>query len=80
MLASFSDYLPFADLVKIVVVCLVVAVIAPVAVALGVRGLDLRAGARQERGGKVRGTGLVVVAVAIVAALISAGLYALFTD
>jgi hypothetical protein len=80
MIASFSDYLPLADLVKIVVVCLVVAVIAPVAVALGVRGLDIRAAVRQERAAKTTGTALIAVAVAILAALIGAGLYALFTD
>ena len=76
MLASLKDYLPLDDLLKIVVVCLVVAVIAPAAVSLAIAGLDRRS----RHAGDVSGTALVVVGVAVIAALIGAGLYALFTD
>ena len=76
MLAAIQDYLPLDDLVKIVVVCLVVAVIAPAAVSLAVAGLDRRS----SHEGDVPGTALVVAGVAVIAALIGAGLYALFTD
>ena len=76
MLASLQDYLPLDDLVKIVVVCLVVAVVAPSAVSLAIAGLDRRA----RHTGDVTGTVFVVLGVAAIAALIGAGLYALFTD
>jgi hypothetical protein len=76
MLASLKDYLPLSDLLKIIVVCLVVAVIAPAAVSLAVAGLDRRS----RHSGDVTGAAFVVFGVAVIAALIGAGLYALFTD
>ena len=77
MIASLKDYLPFSDLVKIVVVCLIVAVVAPSGVAVAIAGLDRRAVAA-ERGSESRtGVGLVVVGVGLLAALIAAGIYAL---
>jgi hypothetical protein len=80
MLASFGDYIPLDDLAKIVAVCLVVAVIAPTAVAVAVTGLDVRASRAEQHRSGVAGTALVVLGVAVLAALIAAGIYALFTD
>ena len=76
MVGSLRDYLPLADLAKIVAVCLAVAVIAPAAVALAIAGLDRRS----RHAGDATGAALVVMGVAVLAALIGAGLYALFTD
>jgi hypothetical protein len=76
MLASFRDYLPVSDLFKIIVASLVVAVIAPSAVSLAIVGLDRRS--RHE--GDATGTAFIALGVAVVAGLIAAGLYALFTD
>jgi hypothetical protein len=67
MIASFKDYLPLSDLWKIVVACLVVAVIAPLAVSLAIVG--------EVRNRKA----LVVLGVAVVAGLVAAGLYTLFS-
>ena len=78
--ASLSDYLPFDDLLKIVVVCLVVAVVAPSAVSLSIVGLDRRASASANRAGTTSGVALIVLGIAIIGALIALGLYALFTD
>jgi hypothetical protein len=80
MIASLDEYLPLGDLVKIVLVCLAVAVIAPSAVSVAIAGLDLRerSAERHERG--LSGIALVVAGVAVLCALIGAGLYALFTD
>jgi hypothetical protein len=76
VLASFSQYLPLDDLVKIVAVCLGVAVVAPAAVSVAIAGLDRRARHANDAGG----TALVALGIAVIAALIGAGLYALFTD
>jgi hypothetical protein len=80
MLASLDDYLPLDALWKIVLATLVVAVIAPTAVSLAVAGLDRRASSVEQHRSTVPGTALVVVGVAVIAALIGAGLYTLFTD
>jgi uncharacterized membrane protein YidH (DUF202 family) len=80
LIASLSDYLPLSDLAKIVAVCLLVAVVAPAAVALAIAGLDRSSGAGERRASPAGGLALVVVGVAILCALIGAGLYALFTD
>ncbi len=74
--ADFQDYLPLGDLGKIVVACLVVAVIAPAAVSVAIAGLDHRS--HRPRSGQ--GAALVAVGVLVVGALIAAGVYALFTD
>jgi hypothetical protein len=80
MLGAFSNYLPLGDLGKIVAVCLVVAVIAPTAVSVAVAGLDLRARPDGERGRGTVGTSLIAIGVAVLGALVAAGIYALFTD
>jgi hypothetical protein len=71
MIAALDDYLPFADIAKIVAVCLVVAVIAPAAVSVGIAGLDRRAS------GRSMGTVLIVIGVAVLLSLVAAGIYAL---
>jgi hypothetical protein len=80
VLASFSEYVPVDDLAKIIAACLVVAVIAPTAVAVAVTGLDVRASRAEQQRSGAAGTALVVLGVAVLAALIAAGIYALFTD
>ena len=80
MIASLEDYLPLADLAKIVAVCLVVSVVAPVAVAVAIAGLDRRSGSAGHRASPAGGLVLVVAGVAVLCGLIGAGLYALFTD
>jgi hypothetical protein len=80
MIASLDEYLPLADLVKIVVVCLAVAVVAPAAVSVAIAGLDLRARQVEQRESGASGVALIVLGVAVVCALIGFGLYALFTD
>jgi hypothetical protein len=75
-LADFQDYLPLGDLAKIVIACLAVALVAPAAVAVAISGLDQRT----RRPSSSTGAALVAVGALVVAALIAAGLYALFTD
>lgn len=77
ILASLSDYLPLGDLWRIVIACLVVAVIAPSAVSVSVVGLDRRALAVQEHRSTAVGDLLVGVGVIVLAALIAFGIYAL---
>jgi hypothetical protein len=67
IVAALKDYLPLSDLWKIVVTCLLVAVVAPLAVSLAIIG-----DAKHRRA-------YVVLGVAIVLALIAAGLYTLFS-
>ena len=77
MIASFSQYLPLGDLWKIVIACLVVALVAPTSVAIAIAGLDRRAEATEHHRSQVPGDLLVVLGAAILAALIGAGIYAL---
>ena len=80
MIASLSDYLPLGDLAKIVIVCLLVAVVAPTAVSVAIAGLDIRERSAEGHQSGASGIALVVAGVAVICALIGAGLYALFTD
>jgi hypothetical protein len=79
MIASLRDYLPLSDLWKIVIACLVVAVVAPTAVSIAIVGLDRREHATAARQRETGGL-LIVLGTGIIAALIAAGLYTLFTD
>jgi hypothetical protein len=76
-LAAFSDYLPASDLLKIVVVCLAVAVVAPASVSIAISGLDRRGRAVQEHSSRAAGTLLIVGGVSVLVALITFGIYAL---
>jgi hypothetical protein len=75
--ASLHEYLPIDDLVKILVVCLGAAVLAPSAAALVITGFESQAQAhasgRSRRAGDLR----IVLGVAVLAAMIVAGLYTL---
>jgi hypothetical protein len=73
IVASFQDYLPLADLLKIVLVCAGVATVAPSAAALVITGFEVRA----EGGSRLRGDLRIALGVAIVAALVIVGLLAL---
>jgi hypothetical protein len=75
--ASFQDYLPIADLLRIVAVCAAVAMIAPTAAALVITGFEAQANARQAGRTRVPGDLRIALGVAVLAALIVAGLYAL---
>ena len=79
LLASLQDYLPLDDLVKIVVACAAVAVVAPLAVSLAIAGLDRRAEPAGAGRSRAVGTGEIAVGVAALAGLVAAGLYALVT-
>jgi hypothetical protein len=72
IVAKLSDYLPLADLGKILLACLVVAVVAPSAAAVAITGLD-----RRERGRSSGALGLSAIGVAVLLALVAAGIYAL---
>jgi hypothetical protein len=74
--AGFSDYLPLSDLVKILIACVAVAVIAPAAVSVAVLGLDIR----DKNRGAAQGALLIGLGVIVLAALIAVGIYALSTD
>jgi hypothetical protein len=65
-IASLTDYLPLSDIWKIVVTCLFVAIVAPLAVSFAIIGEAKRRRA------------YTVIGVAIVAGLVAAGLYTLF--
>jgi DNA-binding PucR family transcriptional regulator len=75
--ASLHEYLPIDDLVRIVLVCAGVSVLAPSAAALVITGFELQAGAhaagRSRRAGDLR----IALGVALLAAMIVAGLYTL---
>jgi len=75
--AAFSEYFPTGDLLKILLVCVAVAVVAPAGVSVAITGLDRRARAEQSHASTVSGTSLVVAGVGVLAALIALGIYAL---
>lgn len=80
MLASLQQYLPLDDLAKIILATIAVGVIAPAAVSVAIAGLDRRASSIKRHTSPVPGIALILVGVAVIAALIGAGLYTLFTD
>jgi hypothetical protein len=77
IVASFQDYLPIADLLRIVAVCIGVAIIAPAAAALVITGFELQANARGSGRARMLGDLRITLGVAILAVLIFVGLYAL---
>jgi hypothetical protein len=74
--ASFNDYLPLGDLLEIVLVGIGVAIVAPSAASLVITGFETQA--RSHRSGEARLAGEVRIAlgVAVIAALIALGIYA----
>jgi heme/copper-type cytochrome/quinol oxidase subunit 2 len=75
--ASFQEYLPLDDLVKIVAVCIAVAVVAPSAVALVITGFENQAGAHQSGQTRFPGDARIVLGVVIIAVMIIVGIYAM---
>jgi hypothetical protein len=69
---AISTYLPAGDLAKIIAAVLIVAVVAPTAVSVAIVGLD-----RRTSGSRRVGAGLVVLGAAVLALLVSVGLFAL---
>jgi hypothetical protein len=74
--ASFNDYLPLADLAKIVLACLAVAVIAPSAAALVITGFEQQSRAQRSGESRVIGDLRIVTGVAVIAGLIVLGILA----
>jgi hypothetical protein len=77
ILASLSEYLPLDDLIRILIACLVVAVVAPSSVAVAISGLDRRHRAAEAHASDTAGTIFVVAGVAVLVALVLAGIYVL---
>ena len=77
IVAGFQEYLPVAELLRIVAVCAAVAIIAPSAAALVITGFEAQANARRAGRTRLPADFRIALGVAVLAALISAGLYAL---
>jgi hypothetical protein len=77
ILASFQEYLPLDDLLKIVAVCIGVAVIAPCAAALVITGFEAQANAHAAGGKRLFGDLRIALGVLVLAALIGVGILAL---
>jgi hypothetical protein len=77
IIASFQDYLPLEDLLKIIAVCLAVAVVAPVAAALVITGFEAQASARHSGRARAFGDVRIALGVAVIAVMIIVGLYAM---
>jgi hypothetical protein len=75
--ASLEEYLPLGDLLRILVVCVSVAVIAPSAAALVITGFEAQANAHQAGRNRLPGDLRIAIGVAVLAAMIAAGIYAL---
>jgi hypothetical protein len=75
--ASFQEYLPLDDLAKILAVCVAVAVIAPAAAALVITGFEAQATAHSAGQTRIRGDSRIALGVAIIAAMIIVGIYAM---
>jgi hypothetical protein len=77
IIASLQEYLPLDDLVRILGVCLAVAVIAPCAAALVITGFEAQANAHEARQSRLPGDVRIALGVAVLAALIAVGILAL---
>jgi hypothetical protein len=77
IIAGFQDYLPLAELARIVAVCLAVAVVAPIAAALVITGFEAQAGARRAGASRALGDVRIALGVAIIATMIILGIYAM---
>jgi hypothetical protein len=77
IVASFQEYLPLDDLVKIVAVCVAVALIAPAAAALVITGFEAQASAHHSGRTRMYGDARIGLGVAIIAAMIVVGIYAM---
>jgi heme/copper-type cytochrome/quinol oxidase subunit 2 len=77
VVASLQEYLPLGDIVRIVAVCMGVAVIAPVAASLVITGFAAQSSADSASRSRVGGDARIALGVAILVVLIVAGIYAL---
>jgi hypothetical protein len=77
IVASFQTYLPLEDLLRIVAVCLAVAVAAPTAAALVITGFEAQASAHESGRSRAPGDVRIAFGVAIIAAMVIVGLYAM---
>jgi hypothetical protein len=77
IIASFQDYLPVSDLLRIVAVCLAVAVVAPAAAALVITGFEAQESAEQSGRSRAFGDLRIALGVVVIAAMIIVGLYAM---
>jgi hypothetical protein len=77
IIASFQEYLPVEDLLKIIAVCVAVAVIAPSAAALVITGFEAQSNSHRAGGGRGLGELRIALGVLIVAALIVVGIVAM---
>jgi Cdc6-like AAA superfamily ATPase len=74
--ASFQQYLPIAELLKIIAVCIAVAVAAPTSAALVITGFEAKANATGG-GRRLAGDARIAAGVLEIAAMIAAGIYAM---
>ncbi len=72
ILFSFSEWLPLDDLVRILIVVIAVAIVAPSAASVAIVGLD-----RRESGATSVGNGLIAAGAGVLFLLVAIGLYAL---
>jgi hypothetical protein len=79
IIASFQEYLPVEDILKIVAVCIGVAIIAPTAAALVITGFEAQANAHHSGQKRLYGDLRIALGVGVLAVLIVVGLYALIT-
>jgi hypothetical protein len=75
--AGFQEYLPVEDLLKIIAVCVAVAVVAPSAAALVITGFEAQAGAHGDGRRRLNGDLRIAVGVVVIAVMIIAGIYAM---
>ena len=76
IVASFNDYLPLADLLKIVIACLAVAVVAPSGAALVITGFEMQSDAHRTGRSRTGGDLRIAAGVAVIGALIVLGILA----
>jgi hypothetical protein len=77
IVASFQEYVPLGDLVRIIAVCVGVAVVAPSAAALVITGFEAQANAHAAGGSRLRGDLRIALGVAVIVALVAVGILAL---
>jgi hypothetical protein len=77
IVASFQTYLPISDLLKIIAVCVAVAVVAPSAAALVITGFEAQASAHRTGGTRMAGDLRIALGGVLIAAMIVVGIVAM---
>lgn len=80
ILASLQDYVPLREIWQIIVVCLVVAVVAPAAAVLAITGFEAQANARATGASRISGDIRVAAGAVVLIGLGVAGILALLSD